>query len=123
MDDRARLSAVKRVIFLVLLANVALATTKLGWGFATSTLGLIADGFHSLLDSAASVIGLVGVTLAAEPPDKEHQYGHRKFEVLSAMGISMFIFLGAFEVLREAGARLLEAGRALHASGGTAAVP
>ena len=93
MDDRARLSAVKRVIFLVLLANVTLATAKLGWGFATSTLGLVADGFHSLLDSCASVIGVVGVTLAAEPPDREHQYGHRKFEVL-----------------REAGSRLMEKG-------------
>jgi cation diffusion facilitator family transporter len=109
MDDGARISQVKRVLFVVLATNVALAAAKLGWGYATNTLGLIADGFHSLLDSCASVIGLVGVTLAAEPPDNEHQYGHRKFEVLSSMGISMFIFLGAFEVLREAGARLLEA--------------
>src|SRR4051812_18467743 len=108
MEDRARISQVKRVLFVVLATNVALASAKLGWGYATSTLGLVADGFHSLLDSCASVIGLVGATLAAEPPDREHQYGHRKFEVLSSMGISLFIFLGAFEVMREAGARLLE---------------
>ena len=107
MDDRSRVSAIKRVLFVVLATNVGLAAAKLGWGYATSTLGLVADGYHSLLDSAASVLGLVGVTLAAEPPDQEHQYGHRKFEVLSSMGISLFIFLGAFEVLREAGSRLL----------------
>ncbi|HZU97792.1 MAG TPA: cation diffusion facilitator family transporter [Planctomycetota bacterium] len=113
MDEHARLRSVKRVLFVVLATNVALAATKLGWGYMTSTLGLVADGFHSLLDSAASILGIVGVTLAAEPPDREHQYGHRKFEVLSAMGISLFIFMGAFEVLREAMARLLTENKAL----------
>jgi cation diffusion facilitator family transporter len=108
MDDAGRLRQLKRVLYLVLATNVGLAGLKLGWGYTTSTLGLIADGYHSLLDSAASVIGLVGATLAAEPPDREHQYGHRKFEILSAMAISMFIFLGAFEVLREASTRVFE---------------
>ncbi len=108
MDERARGSQVKRVLIVALAANIVSAATKLGWGYSTSTLGLVADGFHSLLDSCASVIGLVGITLAAEPPDREHQYGHRKFEVLSSMGISLFIFLGAFEIVREAGARLLD---------------
>ncbi|MEZ0227937.1 MAG: cation diffusion facilitator family transporter [Planctomycetota bacterium] len=108
MDERARAREVKYVLIVALAINIVSAAAKLGWGYSTSTLGLVADGFHSLLDSCASVIGLVGVTLAAEPPDREHQYGHRKFEVLSSMGISLFIFLGAFEIVREAGARLLE---------------
>jgi cation diffusion facilitator family transporter len=112
MDERERLARVKRVLYVVLGANVALAVMKLGWGYSTSTLGLVADGYHSLLDSLASVLGLVGVTLAAEPPDAEHQYGHRKFEVLSSMGISLFIIAGAFEVLREAAKRFFEAGHA-----------
>ena len=100
--ERDRLGAVRRVIFMALALNVFAASGKLGYGYATSTLGLVADGYHSLLDIAANVIALVGATLAAAPPDAEHQYGHRKFEVLSSMGISLFIFAGAAEVLHEA---------------------
>jgi cation diffusion facilitator family transporter len=105
--DEGRLRAVRRVLLLALAINLATTVSKLGFGYWTNVLGLVADGYHSLLDAAASVLGLVGVTLAAAPPDEDHQYGHRKFEVLSAMGISMFIFLGAFEVLREAYGRLV----------------
>src|SRR5205807_8064064 len=53
---------------------------------------------------------LIGVTLAAAPPDAEHQYGHKKFEVLSSMMISLFIFAGAFEVLRESWQRVTREG-------------
>ncbi|MBI3723204.1 cation diffusion facilitator family transporter, partial [bacterium] len=100
-DDLERLRAVRRVLYVALLLNVVLSGSKLGWGYATSTLGLVADGYHSLLDVAANVVALIGVTLAAAPPDAEHQYGHRKFEVLSSMAISLFIFAGAAEVFHE----------------------
>jgi cation diffusion facilitator family transporter len=104
-DESERLRAVKRVLFVALAVNVAAAALKLWWGYSTSTLGLVADGYHSLLDVAATCLAIVGATLAAEPPDAEHQYGHRKFEVLSAMGVSLFIFAGAGEVLHEAWGR------------------
>jgi cation diffusion facilitator family transporter len=101
-DEHDRLRAVRRVLFLALAINVGAAAAKLSYGYYTGTLGLVADGYHSLLDVAATCLALVGATLAAAPPDDEHQYGHRKFEVLSAMGVSLFIFAGAAEVLHEA---------------------
>jgi cation diffusion facilitator family transporter len=108
LPEHERTQAVKRVLYLVLATNGFLALGKIGYGYETHTLGLVADGFHSLLDMAASVLGLLGVTLAAAPPDAEHQYGHRKFEILSAMAIGMFIFAGAGVVLHEAYERLRE---------------
>lgn len=104
-DESERLKAVRRVLLVALAVNVSATIAKLVWGYSTNTLGLIADGYHSLLDVAATCLALVGATFAAAPPDEEHQYGHRKFEVLSAMGVSLFIFAGAAEVLHEAWGR------------------
>jgi cation diffusion facilitator family transporter len=58
-----------------------------------------ADALESLLDVFASVLGLLGVLMAAKPPDGDHPYGHGKFEPLAAIGISVLIFIGCYEIV------------------------
>lgn len=65
----------------------------------TNTLSMVADGFHSLVDASSNVVGIVGLSISMEPPDDGHPYGHRKFEALSAIAISFFMFLACFQVL------------------------
>jgi cation diffusion facilitator family transporter len=69
-------------------------------------LSLIADGFDSVFDSASNVIGLIGIYIASRPADQEHPYGHRKFETLTAVSISLLLFLTTLELFRSAGERL-----------------
>ena len=75
---------------------------KLVLGYATGAVSIVSDGFQSLTDSAANVIGLVGMRAARKPPDADHPYGHRKFETLAAAGIFVFMFLAVFEIGRSA---------------------
>ena len=63
---------------------------------------MISDGFHSLTDSAANIMGLVGTRASRKPPDEDHPYGHRKFETLAAAGIFVFLLLSVIEVARTA---------------------
>lgn len=63
---------------------------------------MVSDGFHSLTDSAANVMGLVGTRASRKPPDADHPYGHRKFETLAAAGIFVFLLLAVVEVARTA---------------------
>ena len=63
---------------------------------------MISDGFHSLTDSAANLMGLVGTRASRKPPDRDHPYGHRKFETLAAAGIFVFLLLAVVEVGRTA---------------------
>jgi cation diffusion facilitator family transporter len=79
---------------------------KLIVGYWTGALSLIADGFDSLFDAAGNVIGLVGIYLAARPADPEHPYGHRKFETMAAIAISILLFLTTWELLQSAWERL-----------------
>jgi cation diffusion facilitator family transporter len=101
-----RHSAVSRVLVRVLLLNLAVAGAKLWYGYVTGAVSMISDGFHSLTDSAANIIGLIGTRASRKPPDSDHPYGHRKFETLAAAGIFIFLLLAVIEVVRTALARL-----------------
>ncbi|MEB3287418.1 MAG: cation diffusion facilitator family transporter [Vampirovibrionales bacterium] len=102
---------VRRVFVLTLALNLLVALSKLGWGFFSNSLSMVADGFHSLLDATSNIVGIVGLKIASKPADENHPYGHRKFEALSAMLISFFIFSTCFQILKEAIARLISGGQ------------
>lgn len=98
--------AVRRVLYVTLALNLAVAAAKLSAGTLTHTLSMIADGYHSLMDGAGNLVGLFALSVAHRPPDQDHQYGHRKFEVLASIGISVMLFLTAGEILLSAWGRL-----------------
>ena len=97
-----RNAAVSRVLFRVLLLNLAVAGAKLVFGYATGAVSIISDGFHSLTDSASNVFALIATRAAQKPPDDDHPYGHRKYETLAAGGIFVFLLLAVVEVARAA---------------------
>jgi len=102
LEFRDRSGAVSRVLLRVLFLNLAVAGAKLAFGYATGTVSMISDGFHSLTDTASNVLGLAGARVSRKPPDEDHPYGHRKFETLAAAGIFVFLLLVVVEVLRAA---------------------
>jgi cation diffusion facilitator family transporter len=101
---------IRRVLWIVLGLNLAVAIAKLVVGWLTGSISMVADGFHSTTDSASNVVGLIGVSLAALPPDENHPYGHRKIETLSALAIGGLLAMTAWEVLRSCLQRLWRGG-------------
>jgi cation diffusion facilitator family transporter len=100
---------VRRVLWITLLLNVVVCAIKAGVGFATGSLAVLADALHSLTDGANNVLGLVVTKWSSSPPDREHPYGHQKFEALGALGIAALLGIACFEVVRTAVERVLEA--------------
>ena len=90
---------VGRVLWSVLFLNLLVAFLKLVFGSIAGSVSMVADGFHSTLDASSNVIGLLGMKVAGKGPDADHPYGHRKFEALAALGISLFLFLTCYEIL------------------------
>ena len=101
-----RYAEVATVLLRVLWLNVAVAAAKILFGYLSGAVSILSDGFHSLTDSASNIVALVGINAARKPPDKEHPYGHRKFETMAAAGIVTMLVLVTAEVLRAALARL-----------------
>jgi cation diffusion facilitator family transporter len=105
-----RYTAVTRVLWRVLFLNVAVAVVKIVLGYATGAVSIISDGFHSLTDSASNVVGLVGVSVARRPPDRNHPYGHRKYETMASLAILLFLVVVLVEVLQASINRFLNGG-------------
>jgi cation diffusion facilitator family transporter len=105
-DRGRRARSIRLVLWLVLALNLAVAFTKLGYGFKIGSTAMQADGFHSLFDGVSNVVGLLGMWLAARPPDASHPYGHGKFEAFTAAGIAVLLLIAAYSVGRGALASL-----------------
>lgn len=86
---------VKQVLWIILFANLAVAALKIVIGTIIKSTSMTADGFHSLTDGSSNIIGLIGIRLASKPVDKDHPYGHKKFEILTGLFIGgMLLFIG-----------------------------
>jgi len=101
IDQEKRFSQIKRILLIILVLNWGVALAKIAYGFATHFTSMMADGFHSLSDGASNIIGLIGITLARRPPDKDHPYGHKKYETLFSLVIAGMLFFVCFNLLLE----------------------
>jgi cation diffusion facilitator family transporter len=88
-------------------SNSILIALKLAAGAITGSIALITEAIHSAIDLVASVIALISVRRADEPPDVEHPYGHEKVENLAAAIEGMLILVGAGVIVYEATRRLV----------------
>lgn len=86
---------VKRVLWIILFANIGVALTKIILGTLIKSASMTADGYHSLADGSSNIVGIIGIRLASKPVDEDHPYGHKKFETLAGLFIAgMLFFIG-----------------------------
>lgn len=102
--------AVQRVLLITLALNLAVVALKATVGWMTGSLSLLADALHSVTDSANNVLGLATNRLANPRPDRDHPYGHQKFEAIGALGIAAFLGIACFEILKSAVERIISGG-------------
>ena len=110
-------SQVQKVLVQTLLLNLLVMMIKVFLGWATGSLSLVADALHSLTDSANNVLGLWANRAASPVPDRDHPYGHQKFEAVGALGVAGFLSIACFEILKGAIDRILHPGGVTKISG------
>ena len=93
---------VRKILIVILILNIAVALSKVLYGWYSNSLSMLTDGFHSFFDGASNVVGIIGITLAARPADKEHHYGHWKIETFSSIIIAVLLFLVCLEIVQSA---------------------
>src|SRR5689334_8501743 len=79
------MSTARRTALVSLVAAVVLVVVKAAVGFASGSLGVLAEAAHSGIDAVAAVLTLYAVGVAERPPDREHPYGHGKAPQLAAL--------------------------------------
>ncbi|MDH6105074.1 cation diffusion facilitator family transporter [Anabaenopsis tanganyikae CS-531] len=91
---------IQKVLIITLLLNMLVVGLKGFLGYATGSLSLLADALHSMTDGASNILGLVANRYSAPEPDREHPYGHQKFESVGALGIAVLLVIACFEILQ-----------------------
>lgn len=79
-----------------IISNILLCAFKLTIGFIGHSITIVADAVNNLSDAGSSVVTLVGFKLSALPPDKNHPFGHARYEYITELIVAMAIlFIGA----------------------------
>ena len=96
--------------YLQISVAVAVATIalKAGAWWVTGSVSLLSDALESVVNLAGAVFALLMVTLAAQPPDEDHPYGHHKAEYFSSGFEGVMIVFAALAICVAAAQRLFE---------------
>ena len=96
--------------YLKLSIAVALATIALKTGawWVTDSVSLLSDALESLVNLAGAMFALTMVTVADQPPDADHPYGHHKAEYFSSGFEGVLIVVAALAIIWAAAHRLLD---------------
>ncbi len=84
-----------------IIVNTLLFGLKLWAGIVSNSIALVADAWHTLSDSASSVIVIAGTKLSSKKADKEHPFGHGRWEHIAAMFIGFLLVIIAWAFIKD----------------------
>lgn len=101
-----------RVSLVSIIGNTVLSLLKLLAGILAHSGAMVSDAVHSASDVFSSIIVIIGVKIAAKDSDRNHPYGHERFECVAAVVLAVILaitglFIGhnALEQITQGGAQ------------------
>lgn len=88
--------------------NLMLCIGKFIAGIVSGSLSVTADAVNNLSDASSSIISLIGFKLSEKSADKEHPYGHGRYEYLAGFIVAALIMVIGAELLRDGIAKIIE---------------
>lgn len=95
MDQKERYGYMEGIVGIV--ANLILFALKYWAGIVSGSIALIADAWHTLSDSASSVIVIGSVKLSSKKPDDKHPFGHGRYQEIASLFIAFLLGIIAWE--------------------------
>lgn len=83
-----------------ILSNTMLFGIKIVLGLIFSSISILADALNNLVDSISSIITLLGFKLATKPADKEHPFGHARYETISGLLVGIIVVYVGVEFIQ-----------------------
>lgn len=96
-DSREQIGILSGTVGILL--NFCLFIMKLTIGIFSQSMAIIADAFNNLTDMGSSIINILGSKLANKPADKQHPYGHGRFEYVSTLIVSAIILYVGIQLM------------------------
>ena len=83
-----------------IVCNALLFLGKFLVGLISGSIAMMSDAFNNLTDAASSITTLLGFRMARQPADRDHPYGHARYEYLSGLVVAGLILLIGVELAR-----------------------
>lgn len=104
---KARTEGISKVLWQILALNILVAIGKVAWGLVSGSTAMFADGIHSFTDGSGNIVALIAMKAASKPPDKDHPYGHHKYESFASAAIGIMLCLAAWKVVSGSASALM----------------
>lgn len=88
-------------------ANVLLSAFKMAVGLISNSIAIVLDSINNLSDALSSVITIIGAKIAGKKPDKQHPFGHGRFEYIAASVIALIILYAGITSFIESVKRII----------------
>lgn len=92
---------------LSIVSNAIIIIFKLIAGIISGSISIISEAIHSMSDFLASVLTYFAVLRSSQPPDKEHPFGHGRYEDVSGFIEGILIILASVYIVSEAVKKLV----------------
>ena len=86
------------VSLITIIGNVILSAFKFLAGIIAHSHAMISDAIHSASDVFSTIVVIIGIKLASKEPDKEHPYGHERLECVTAIILSIILFITGLKI-------------------------
>lgn len=91
MNGTDRLKDIRSITIWGAVVNIALTVAKIVAGVVGRSAAMIADGIHSLSDLLSDIVVLVFTHISSKGKDRDHSFGHGKFETLATLIVSIIL--------------------------------
>ncbi len=86
--------------------NIILCVGKFIIGSLTGSIAITADAFNNLSDAGSSIVTLFGFKLSAKKPDKDHPFGHGRYEYIAALVVAFLVIHTSIDLIGDAIAKI-----------------
>lgn len=98
----------ERASLVGIILNILLSISKCIVGIFAASMAIVADGLNNLSDVFSSAISLIGFKLSNKPSDKEHPYGHGRYEYVAGVIVATLIIVVGVELIINGIGKILE---------------
>ncbi|MDD6104542.1 MAG: cation diffusion facilitator family transporter [Bacteroidales bacterium] len=101
-NDAQREKAIRKVTFIGAVVNILLTVCKIIAGIYGKSAAMMADGVHSLSDLLSDFVVLVFTKISSKKNDRDHSFGHGKFETLATAIVSIILLVVGVRLMVDA---------------------
>lgn len=99
-SEKVRSEKARKITLVGFFINSILTVLKITAGIIGKSNAMLADGIHSLSDFFTDIVVLVGFKFTEKPADKDHNFGHEKYETFATFIIGIALLLAGFDILQ-----------------------